>query len=101
MKLENVEVSSQGSLALQLHEAKSKSKSGGRQKSSRAPAQAPQAGMVLGTSLCFLLPSWEAHKGHSVGSCQLPHPCSPAYSSPQEHPGTPGEWVGLHHGPGV
>lgn len=40
MKLENVEVSSQGSLALQLSEAKSKSKSGG---STRAAGTQPRA----------------------------------------------------------
>lgn len=42
MKLENMEVSSQGSLALQLREAKSKSKSRRRLKSSKDLAQAPQ-----------------------------------------------------------
>ena len=77
MKLENVEVSSQGSLALQLHEAKSKSKSGSRHTSSRDPAQAPQAGRVLGTSLLsLLLPYREAHRAHSAGPSWLPHPCS-------------------------
>lgn len=86
MKLENVEVSSQGSLALQLHEAKSKSKSRGQTHEQQGPSLGP-------TGILLLLPCREAHKGHGVGHCQLPHPCSPACSSPRKHPGTLG-WGG-------
>lgn len=51
MKLENVEVSSQGSLVLQLHKSKSKSKSGeGGYTNSRDPVWALQVGRALGIS---------------------------------------------------
>jgi len=55
VKLENMDVSSQGNLALQLRKAKSKSKSGVRRASSRDPAQAPQADGGLSTSLLSLV----------------------------------------------
>ena len=88
MKLENVEVSSQGSLALQLHKAKSKSKSRGSHRSSRDTAEAPQTGRAFGTSLpSLLLPFWEMHKGHTAWS-----PGAPWYAR---------GWVGLCPGPRV
>lgn len=67
MKLENAEVSSQGSLALQLHEAKSKSKSGGRHMSSRDPAWAPQA-----SSYCCPAGKHTRDMAWATASCPIP-----------------------------
>lgn len=60
MKLENVEVSSQGSQALQLREAKSKSKSGGTQQQ-----QGPRR--ALGTSLLPAAALLEGTQGAQLG----------------------------------
>lgn len=91
MKLENVEVSSQGSQALQLREAKSKSKSGGTQQQ-----QGPAGCLAPACSL--LLSCWEACKGHSVSPCWLPCPCSQlSLGAPWHARG----WAGLRHGPGL